>query len=74
MGSLVLLVKYKNIKLKRQDLSDINSSTDVLFPYSYMRLFLFWTITSFGKRMLAKNEDLNNDKFKLVIPKRQDLN
>ena len=45
MGSLVLLVKHKNIKLKRQDLSDINSSTDVLFPYSYMRLFLFWTIT-----------------------------
>ena len=30
MGSLILLVKCKNRKLKRQELSDINFASDVL--------------------------------------------
>ena len=33
---------------------------------SFTILFLFWTITAFGKRMLVKNEEANKDKFKMI--------
>ena len=33
---------------------------------SFTILFLFWTITAFGKRMLVKKEESNKDKFKMI--------
>ena len=33
---------------------------------SFTILFLFWTITAFGKRMLVKKEDDKEDKFKMI--------
>ena len=33
---------------------------------SFTILFLFWTITAFGKRMMPKTEKTENDKFKMI--------